>query len=559
MLSKKNTFTNTYQTLKVKNLKNRLFLFKILALFFAAIPIFQKYSSRYITDDLLDYNIALFVTLFAFLIICGILFLWWLFSELQQKYPKVIWVEILCFFLIFTAIFYITGGISSPYKYLYLILIVTYTIELGELVGVGLAIVTSCFLLVTDLTAPDVRIYFETDLSVATLFIVIAWALGYYVKLEQTHIDYLTTIANMDGLTEIYNHRYFHEVMHVLFNKRRKERADLSLILIDVDFFKEYNDLFGHQKGDELLITIVHIMKEVTPEDALLFRYGGDEFCIVLDEISEEDAVKIGESVRVAIRSFNHSGMEHLPNKKLTVSVGIASLKDDMDSHYALIENADSALYRAKYLRRNRVEAYGNVWKMFKEHNDPNIEETLKYVKTLIGIIDAKDKYTYFHLERVAHYCELFADHLKLPPKEKSLLIFGAYLHDLGKINISKEILIADHKLSNKEWNELKRHPEESAIIIEKMGGFEDIIPIIRHHHERYDGSGYPDQLSSNQIPLLARLLSVVDSFDAMTNKRPYQKTRTIEQGLEELLRCSGTQFDPYYVNEFVDMMRKSS
>ncbi|MDO5520455.1 MAG: diguanylate cyclase [bacterium] len=467
-------------------------------------------------------------------------------------------MEIPLLFFIFTLAIYSNNSCGNAYKFLYLIIIITYTIEIGGNCGLFLAVISSCLILIPSVLNIDNVQSFDANLALSALFIVIAWTLGYYVKLEHTHIDYLTQITNIDGLTGIYNHRYFHECLVKSFTKHKEEELPLSLIMIDVDFFKEYNDLFGHRQGDELLKSIVTIIKNNMRSNDLLFRYGGDEFCIILNSTTQEEAVKIGEKLRLAVREYQHEGMEHLANKHLSISVGIACLTDETDSPLSLLDKTDSALYRAKYLRKNRVEAYGAVWHTFKEMSNPNNEDILKYVKTLISVIDAKDKYTYSHTERVAHYSELFADYIHLSADEKTLLIFSAYLHDLGKINISKDILISDKLLSPEEWNELKSHPLESVTIIEKIDGFQDVIPIVKHHHERYGGSGYPNNLKGEEIPSLARMLSVIDSFDAMTHKRPYQKTKTTEDALNELIRCKGTQFDPQYVDLFVEMMKNT-
>lgn len=555
---KDNNTTNSYNTIKKNNMRNMLFSLKILCLFFAVTPLFQHFSKFYHTDVGFSYINMIFLTCIT-LVLLGVIMLLWAGLDESLKYHNLtVLLEVVLLFLLLTFSIYYTNGSSSRYKSLYLMIIVTYTIELGKKTGILLSAASGVLILVADIIVSDSSLYFDSDLTLATLFIVIAWTLGYYVKLEHTHINYLTNIANIDGLTGIYNHRYFHEYLEDQFDGQKRDPQSLSLILIDVDFFKTYNDLFGHRKGDELLTSLVALFSNTIRSTDLLFRYGGDEFCVLLHDTTEAEAVTIGEQLRQTVSSTYFQGMEHLPNKKLTISLGVAAVSPEIDDHLTLIDKADSALYRAKYLRKNRVEAYGSIWDAFKDTENPNVEDILKYVKTLISVIDAKDKYTYFHIERVAHYCSLFADYMQFDKDTKQLLIYSAYLHDLGKINISKSILISDQKLTLSEWNELKTHPSESASIIEKLDGFEQVVPIVKHHHERYDGSGYPDNLACTDIPELSRLLSVIDSFDAMTNKRPYQKTKTQEEGLEELLACKGSQFDPYYVDHFVAMMRNT-
>lgn len=555
---KLNSLPNNYRDIKETNIHNMLFLLKLASFLLASIPFFHQYSTTLSPYISTDYKHSFISTCVALTIMGVIIFLWTSFEKARIQNQSMIILEILTLLILFTCSIYCTNHSGINFKFLYLILIITYTIELGKYSGLFLSIISSLLVLIPGLLDKQYTLSFDSDLTITLLFFLISWTLGHYVKLENTHIEYLTNITNIDSLTRIYNHRYFHECLeHSCADNLNSERP-LSLIMVDVDFFKDYNDLLGHRHGDNLLVNIVTILSNNIRQNDLLFRYGGDEFCIILDNTTQEEALLIGERLRLAINNYPQEGVEHLPGKKLSVSIGVASLSDDVDSYLSLIDKADAALYRAKYLRKNRVEAYGNVWNTFKELSEADNDDILKYVKTLISIIDAKDKYTYFHIERVAHYCELFADYLDLSQEDRRNLFFGAYLHDLGKINISKDILISDKPLSEFEWSELKSHPTESVTIIEKIDGFDSVIPIVKHHHERYDGSGYPDALAGRDIPPLARILSIVDSYDAMTHKRPYQKKKTTQEGLQELIRCKGTQFDATYVDLFVKMMNET-
>ena len=146
---------------------------------------------------------------------------------------------------------------------------------------------------------------------------------------------------------------------------------------------------------------------------------------------------------------------------------------------------------------------------------------------------------------------------MKLSKEEKRLLLYGAYLHDLGKINISKETLISNTRLSDEQWEELKKHPQDSADIVSQIEGFEKIVPIVLQHHEKYDGTGYPNKLKGTEINYLARILTVADSFDAMTNQRPYQKTKSFREAFEEIERCKGTHFDPVIADGFMEALKE--
>lgn len=556
-VSHKKTTTESvlYRNKKDSNIRNMLYVLKILSLFFICIPYYQFISGLYIPNDY-TYTTGLLLSITTFPFMGAILLLWTALDDRRKRNRNAVWFEIILFFLVFTFAVFINNDSQSNYRFIYIILIITYTIELGPTVGKCLSLCASFLILVSNLLDTNDPGSFEAALATACIFIIIAWTLGYYVTQEKTHITYLTDIANKDGLTGIYNHRHFHERLHDLYNQYQASNSPLSLIMLDVDFFKEYNDIFGHVEGDRLLNKIVEIMKEYTKDTTNLFRYGGDEFCIILEQADSTKAKEIGEQIRAAVNQLKFEDLRYMTECGISISIGIATAAFDADSYIALIDKADSALYRAKYLRRNRVETYGEMWEVLKELFGGFSEDAMKYVKTLMSVIDTRDKYTYSHVERVAHYCELMSDHLHLSLSERRSLVTSAYLHDLGKINISKDILISDQKLTDEQWEELKHHPIGSAEILQKLEVFEDIIPIVKHHHEFYNGTGYPDKLSYKTIPHLARLLSVVDSFDAMTSKRPYQKIKSQSEALRELQRCKGTQFDPYYVDQFVEMMK---
>ena len=177
-------------------------------------------------------------------------------------------------------------------------------------------------------------------------------------------------------------------------------------------------------------------------------------------------------------------------------------------------------------------------------------------VKTLIAVINSKDKYTYLHSDRVFHYCEAFANYINLDDERKKTLVTAAYMHDIGKINISKKILLKLEKLTDEEFNEIKSHPNTGADIIQSIPELEEESIIVRQHHEKYDGTGYPQQIQGENICYLARILTLVDSYDAMTSQRPYKPSLTEDQAQNEILRCKSIQFDPELADKFVEFLR---
>ncbi|MDD2361822.1 MAG: HD domain-containing protein [Oscillospiraceae bacterium] len=230
------------------------------------------------------------------------------------------------------------------------------------------------------------------------------------------------------------------------------------------------------------------------------------------------------------------------------------------DSTMALIERADSALYRAKFLSNSKVEIFASVFDKLASIRPDDLEiiDAMKPVRTLITAINSRDRYTYSHVERVVLYCEKFCNYIDMDFDNKRKLICAAYLHDLGKVNISKELLISEKAPTDKEWELLKKHPADSAKIISEIPEIRELMPLVRSHHERYDGGGYPDGLKGEDIPYLTRIITLADSFDAMTHHRPYKKIKTEQEAFEDIRTNSGTQFDPELTEIFIEAMEKS-
>ncbi|OSA89393.1 UNVERIFIED_ORG: diguanylate cyclase [Clostridium botulinum] len=494
-----------------------------------------------------------------------LIYLLWTFSngnKIKNKYGKVLnKIETMMFVIIFSTIILICGVNQSQYKLLYLFIIITTTIQSGMKQGLIVAGISSFIILTMDiimLPNAEVNVYFQDDLVLAGIFILTAWPLGFYVKIEGEHIKNLEDMINSDGLTELYNHRYFCDSLVENVKSGEKYNKPVAMIFIDIDYFKQYNDINGHQKGDYVLKKIGKIIKENSRKEDIPARYGGEEFSIILPETNEEKALNIAENLRKSIETAYFEGEENQPNGKVTVSIGVSVYPYKAKNDVELIKSADDALYRAKFFYKNRVEVYTSILDEIKTNIDEKDIELVTSIKTLISVINAKDKYTYGHVERVVIYSRIIADKLKLSEYDKKILIYGAYMHDIGKINISKEILIKKMKITSEEWKILKQHPANGVEIIKSVESLKMLIPLIINHHERYDGKGYPNKLKGKEIPYLARILTVVDSFDAMTSNRPYNDRKTYEEGIEELERCSGTQFDPEIVKAFIEVIRSN-
>ncbi|MBP2023652.1 diguanylate cyclase (GGDEF)-like protein [Clostridium punense] len=546
------------EELKQKKIHEIISIVKLTSLLFSAIALLTYFFGEKNRTFAMPNTYFTLISSITIMLLLTSIYTIWAFSTTKKynyKHMRIIkTIENGAFIFIFCIAILITGGHTSSYKFLFLFIIITTTIQEGMKQGLITAIISSCIILTIDLiggSSTNVNQYFENDLIIVGVFILTAWPLGFYVKIEKSHIEQLINQANVDGLTGLYNHRYFHENLREKMILSEKENQPISMIIMDIDYFKYYNDLYGHQKGDEALKRIGTLLKEIAREKDVVARYGGEEFSIILPNTDEAEVIRIGEHIRKKIETTYFEGEENLPNGKLTVSVGISVFPDKAKSDVELIKSADDALYRAKFFNKNRVEIYTSILDELKQDIEEKHIDLVTSIKTLISVINAKDKYTYGHVERVVVYSRLLAEKLNLNEDDKKALIYGAYMHDIGKINISEDILNKKMPLNNEEWNILKQHSSNGVQIIRPVESLKYLSPLILHHHERYDGKGYPHNLKGEEIPYLARILTVVDSFDAMTSNRPYNKRKTYEEGIEELKKCSGTQFDPVIVQEF--------
>ncbi|MBW7651844.1 diguanylate cyclase [Anoxybacillus sp. ST4] len=361
--------------------------------------------------------------------------------------------------------------------------------------------------------------------------------------------------ANKDYLTGLYNHGYFKDYLKELFQETKKAGDQLSLAFLDLDDFKKYNDYHGHVQGDRLLKFVGEYLKNETKERGFtVARYGGEEFAIILPKTSKHEAAAFMDGLRKKLNDTPFVGVERLPYRCISFSCGIAEYESDMYEESELLHKADQALYYSKAQGKNNVQLYdakriSRDALKFKEDLDA-IEEQLK-------LLLYKDVYTYRHSKRVFTYAMEFSDRLPLTEEEKRTLVLGALVHDIGKIEVSRDIINKTSKLDPDEWEMMKKHVIWGKEIVLSDGRFEEVIPLVELHHERYDGRGYPYGLKGEEMPKLARILCIIDSFDAMTTDRPYQRTKTFSEAIVELRRCSGTQFDPQYVEPFIQMIEE--
>lgn len=353
--------------------------------------------------------------------------------------------------------------------------------------------------------------------------------------------------ANRDWLTSLNNHRNFHERMEEEISRSSRFGKVFSLIMIDLDLFKSYNDLFGHLAGDEVLRIVARTIDNSVRNVDLAFRYGGEEFAVILPETRLEDAYRVAERIRRAIET----GTSSLP-MPVTASLGVASWPVDGVMREELIARADAALYQAKEKGRNQTYLSSEVARsemMTGSSERESMSKALNIVYALAATVDAKDHYTYGHSRKVADYAVAIAREVGLPPQKIAVIRNAGLLHDIGKISIPDSVLKKKEPLTEREWLPVKDHPRLGVEILRHIPELGVCLPAVMHHHERYDGAGYPAGLKGTAIPLEARILALADAYEAMTSPRLYRDQPSPDQGLAELKRCSGTQFDPELVS----------
>jgi diguanylate cyclase (GGDEF)-like protein len=354
-------------------------------------------------------------------------------------------------------------------------------------------------------------------------------------------------LALTDPLTGLGNHRHFHDRLGSELAHAAETGVPLALCFLDVDDFKRINDGLGHPAGDRLLSQIACRLRQ----DGEAFRLGGDEFAIVLAGSGEDHAVETAKALvgRIAALELDNVG-------PITVSAGIACFPAQACELDELIRLADGALYWAKEHGKNRVQLAEpdavDLAELRRLARGSDRAARFRAASSLARAVDARDAHADGHSSRVAELAADIARRMGLSAEEVELTRLAGSLHDLGKLAIPEEILRKPGPLSEEERLVLERHPQIGYRMLESLG-VEPIASWVLHHHERWDGAGYPDGLPGEEIPLGARILFVADAYDAMTSQRAYRSRLTEEEALVELEQCADSQFDPAVVRAFAE------
>ncbi len=355
--------------------------------------------------------------------------------------------------------------------------------------------------------------------------------------------DELRRSARVDALTGVHNRAHFAE----LAEARLAERPH-GLVLLDADHFKQVNDGHGHAVGDAVLVELAARLRGVLGPDDCLGRWGGEEFAVLLAGVLTDAELQArAERLReaVAARPFIAGAVAI----EQTISLGAVRGQGSLD---VLAEAADRRLYAAKRLGRNRVALSSGARGTATAAREP---EGIGMARALAYVAGLRDEEPEAHAAEVALYATLIAERLGLPEAEVWRCRLGGWLHDIGKVAVPDSILDKPAPLNGAEWELMRSHPAAGADIVARFAQLRDAAPTVRHHHERFDGTGYPDGLAGAQIPVEARIVAAADGYSAMTSARPYSPALSPAEAAQQLRAAAGSQLDPEIVAALLDVL----
>jgi two-component system cell cycle response regulator len=380
----------------------------------------------------------------------------------------------------------------------------------------------------------------------------------------------LERLSTTDPLTELPNHRALSERLDQEVARARRYGRPLSLLFFDGDRFKQVNDTYGHSTGDVVLQELGSRVQQVLRAGDTIGRYGGEEFLVLLPETAREEACEIAERVRKAVAEHPLAASVVKEGIPITISLGVASFPADGTTGNEVVEQADQAMYWAKRLGRNQVrtaqeaerlrgdEALAATISELARSADPSADgvsleqvvraKQLTTIQSLMWLLDLRDRGIFTHSYEVSDLAGAIARDLGESEAEVFAITTAALLHDLGKIALPDGLLYKAGPLTQTERTLMQQHPALGAQILEVSPFLHTLMPAVAHHHENWDGSGYPDRLRGEAIPRAARIIRVAEAYQAMTSDRPYQRRRSEEGARAELKRCAGTHFDPAVV-----------
>ena len=360
----------------------------------------------------------------------------------------------------------------------------------------------------------------------------------------------LADLALTDPLTGLLNHRASHERLDDEIRRAGRQRYPIAVSVVDLDFFKGLNDSWGHEVGDKVLQALAHVLTNCLRPGDIAGRLGGDEFMVALVNSDTETAEEVMERLRVALARVQYDAV-HIP---LSMSGGIARFPFDGTTAESLVGLADQGLYHAKATGRGRCVVYSPhlAVEETRRVHERNLRTT---VEAMARAVDTRNGYTHLHSQAVAYYATRLAESLGLADGRLETLRTAAVLHDVGKIGVPDSILWKMTPLTTADREAIRGHSVLGSQILAGLG-VPDIPKWVLHLHERFDGHGYPGELSGEQIPFESRLLAVADALDAMTCPRVYREPLTLDEAGVELEAGAGSQFDPALARALTELVR---
>jgi diguanylate cyclase (GGDEF)-like protein/putative nucleotidyltransferase with HDIG domain len=363
-------------------------------------------------------------------------------------------------------------------------------------------------------------------------------------------VEEIKALGEVDALSGLYNRRRALEQLEMELKRAQRYEGRFSLMIADVDNFKLFNDTYGHPLGDEIIKRVANILLHRARSSDFVARFGGDEFLLILPEAYRADAKKVADSMRTALSMSPYIAPDgaRIP---LRMSFGASSFPEDGRDVAALIAVADANLYESKRWGGDTVTVRPEP-----VSSDAVDSRAFSTLDSLVSAVDNKDHYTRRHSAQVAEYSAQIGKVLGLSNEQLEALQVAALLHDVGKIGVPDRILRKPGSLTTKELEYMRQHPLiGSMMIMQHLPESLEVKDAVAAHHERWDGKGYPAQLLGRQIPLLARIMAVADSYSAMTTDRPYHAALESQEALDKIVEASGTQFDPDMVKGFMAVM----
>lgn len=379
-----------------------------------------------------------------------------------------------------------------------------------------------------------------------------------YDELEALNVE-TKKMAETDLLTGLYNYGHFHEYLKRALAESKRFGRVLTLLLLDFDDFKQVNEIYGYQTGDELLKNMAEYLEKMAGSNRYIARYGNAEFVIVMKNVDGAEAT--GYARRLVKGAGKIVEGTDIPEDRLRLSIGIADYPDCASDAQSLVSAADAALLFAKNKAGDRFAYFCDLTGTEFETEDVGRLQNRLHgagITTLTALaraVDAADQYGIEDRETIGSLAKGMARKLDMDADEADLLVLAASIHDIGKIGIPAEILSKTDKLSAAEVEIIRRHPEIGQDILREARQIQELVLAILYHHERWDGQGYPEGLEGKKIPLMARVVGIFDAYRAMRSNRPYRRALSQALAIEELRKGAGSQFDPELVELFIEQL----